>query len=395
MLREKSSCTGCTACASICPKRCISMKEDGEGFFYPEVDKTNCIICNQCEKVCPIDKKVATDFDTFTVCVQNKDESIKKISSAGGFIGAVFRFVFDNSGIVFGAGFDNTHQVAHMSAISMNECLNNNLFGSKYVSSDLNNSFIQIKALLNKGTMVCFVGLPCQVAGLSSYLGKNLSNLILIDLTCYGVPSRKLYRKYLTYCEKIFNDKITKVNFRDKLFGYSAPTMSVEFKSGKKRSQNSTVKSFLRCFFADLTERPSCYECTYKTVDRISDFTVGDCKSIKRYNADWDDDKGTTVVYIHSNKGKSLLKQIVGYIDFVNVPMDDILQTCGTKMIARIPYKKERDDFYGDIDVLSYEKLVNKYCPAPFDEKIANAVKGCLLVTGLNKTRLLKFLKRR
>lgn len=393
-IKEKGKCTGCSACASICPRQCIKMDEDLEGFDYPLVDSKSCINCHMCEKVCPVEKMPESRYDHYTVCIQNKDENVRCKSSAGGLIGAVYKAVFERNGIVFGVGFDTYNIARFMTAENMEECFEHKLFASKYVPAELDGVFINVKKELSSGRLVCFAGLPCQVAGLKSYLNKRPENLWLIDLTCYGVPSRKLYREYLEFLESKYEHKIKDVRFRDKTFGYAAPTMCVELENGKVKSQNCAVKSYLRCFFSDIASRPSCYECPYKTLDRASDFTIGDMRSIHKFIPEMDDNLGTTVVYVHSEEGERIIAAIRDDIKISEIPIEGVLKTSGKKMVSCPKTNSKRDSFFSDMSILPYEKLIKKYCPPDVSEHMANITKGFLQVTGLNKTGILKTIKR-
>ena len=53
-ISEKKNCCGCSACVQRCPKQCISLTEDEEGFLYPSVNEESCVECGLCEKICPI-----------------------------------------------------------------------------------------------------------------------------------------------------------------------------------------------------------------------------------------------------------------------------------------------------------------------------------------------------
>lgn len=394
-IHKKEECAGCSACASICPKKCIKIVEDAEGFDYPKIDLEKCVNCHLCEIICPIKNNQDFPSKTYTLCVQNKNEIIRSCSSAGGVIGAIYQAVFAQNGIVYGVGYDKENIARFMDAESLDDCFKKKLFASKYVSAELDGIFLKVKEEVEIGRLVCFVGLPCQVAGLCSMLNKGYDNLWVIDLTCYGVPSRKLYRKYIEYLEAKYNEKITDVRFRDKMFGYAAPTMTIEFASGKIKSQNCDVKSYLRCFFKDISSRPSCYKCHFKTVDRVSDLTVGDMRSIHKFVEIMDDDLGTTVLYVHNKKGQKIVNSINKYVVTAKILIEDVLSTSGKKMISCPQVNPRREEFFSEIDNLPYIKLTDKYCPPDLSEYLSNVIKSLLKVTGLYKTGVLKALKRR
>lgn len=392
---NKNTCSGCTACSAVCPKHCIVMKEDEEGFDYPYIeDKSKCINCGLCKQICPVNNDLKKSGNSYTLAVQNLNENIRSKSSAGGIIGAIFEYVFSKQGVAYGAVFDENCLVKHMAVSSMEECLEYKIFSSKYVTSNLDGVFTSVQGDLLKGKLVCFVGLPCQVAGLKAFLKKNYNNLLLVDLTCYGVPSRLFFKKYIMYLEEKYKSKIKDVRFRDKSYGYSAPTMFIEFKDGQIHSQTPAVKSYLRAFFANMSIRPSCYHCAFKGVERVSDLTIGDCKNIKDFISEFDDDKGTTVVYVHSATGEKIINNL-NNVRLRKVPIDKILMSCGQKMQKQASYNPKRQGFFSDLSHLPYEKLINKHCPPNYKEYVVNIIKWFLLKTGLNKTSILRKLKGR
>ena len=63
VIEDASRCCGCEACVQKCPRNCIEMKADREGFFYPTVDTSECIECGLCNKVCPMQTKSHQDYN--------------------------------------------------------------------------------------------------------------------------------------------------------------------------------------------------------------------------------------------------------------------------------------------------------------------------------------------
>ena len=188
-LASAELCVGCTACVSRCPKQCLSMKCDKDGFEYPEMtNQEQCINCHMCEKVCPVlrdgvlEKKTPLVFSALSM-----DEQIRKDSSSGGIFSEFSVAVLLDKGIVYGAAYDETWSVKHVAIDDMNQL--NKLRGAKYSESNLNNTFIEIEKHLKNNRRVLFSGTPCQVAGLKEYLHYDYANLFCVDFVCHGVPS--------------------------------------------------------------------------------------------------------------------------------------------------------------------------------------------------------------
>ena len=279
-ITSKEDCCGCTACANICPKDAITMKQDKEGFLYPSIDKEKCIDCGICKKICPVlNKQSFKDFNQKAYLFQNKNEDIRKDSTSGGFFSSIAEYVISKNGVVIGASFDNNWKVEHTAATKLEDL--NKFRKSKYVQSDLREIFKNIKEYLNNNKMVCFSGTPCQVAGLKSFLQKDYENLILVDIMCHSVPSPLYFEKYKEYIlNKMKAKKIFNINFRDKSkYGYKYSMMTVETDNGTY-SEGIDTDPYLRAFFKDYSVRPSCYNCKFKTQKRVSDITIWDCFNI-------------------------------------------------------------------------------------------------------------------
>ncbi len=378
-IEEKSDCCGCTACKSICPKDAIEMVEDSEGFKYPKINKEKCINCGLCKKVCPIlNKQQFNEFNQKAYLFQNKKEDVRSDSTSGGFYSSVGEYVINNGGVVYGASFDKDFKVEHTKAEMVEEL--SKFRKSKYVQSDLNNAFKEIKEYLDDNRMVAFSGTPCQVAGLNNYLKKSYDNLILIDIMCHSVPSPLYYEKYKEYILKKMNaKKILNVNFRDKRkYGYKYSMMTVETDNGIY-SEGIDTDPYLRAFFGDYSVRPSCYNCKFKTQKRVSDITIWDCFNINEIDKSFDDDKGTTRLLVQSEKGLDILNKLSD----IRLKEIDLKVAVGRvhEMTHSVKSKQGRDEFFKTINL--DENAIDKYFPVTIKTRLNSFVRKTLSVTGL------------
>lgn len=308
---KKDLCTACTSCASICPKQCITMVKDNEGFNYPIIDNSKCIECNLCEKLCPVLNELEVNRETNSYACINKDEKTRLESTSGGFFSILAEYVLDKNGYVCGAAYDEAFSVKHIIISNRKDLYK--LRGAKYSQSELGIIFKEIKKLLDTDSYVLFSGTPCQVGGLKAYLQKEYNKLITTDLICHGVPSPMVWSKYIEYrASKDNDDKIPKsINLRSKISGWSRYGYSVVFDYDNNLYSNVNGNDlFMKIFVGDYVLRPSCSNCSFKGIHRVSDFTLGDYWGVWDQMPDMDDNKGTSIVFVHSDKGKTLLEKL-------------------------------------------------------------------------------------
>ena len=332
---DKRDCCGCSACVQRCPRHCITLHEDTEGFLYPEVDESNCIDCGLCEKVCPLLNRPEAITPQAVLAVKNRNKEERLASSSGGVFIAVAQKVIQSGGVVFGAMFDEHWEVKHTYAETMEAV--RPMMGSKYLQSRMENSYREAEQILKQGRKVLFTGSPCQVAGLHSFLReKDYPNLLCVDFLCHGVPSPGVWRRYLE--ETFFQSArraaagkntvlssslnavpvLTGIAFRDKKsYGWKKYSFVVRGKSASKADQNSVLLSvihrenaFMRGFLSDIYLRPSCYRCLCKNGISHSDLTIADYWGIDRLMPDFDDDKGVGLVLVNTEKGKEMFNSL-------------------------------------------------------------------------------------
>ncbi len=301
-IKDKADCCGCTACASICPKDAIIMEPDILGFKYPSVDLSKCIDCGLCEKVCAFNENYDKSLnleEPEIYAARHKDIHEIETSRSGATFIAISDYILENGGIVYGVGYKDHFRVAHKRATTKEE--RNEFKGSKYVQSDLDGIFRQVKEDLKQGNTVLFSGTPCQTAGLNSYIGKKLrENLVLVDIVCHGVPSPYIWRDYLSYIEKKYKNKVVKVDFRDKSrMGWSGHIESFVFDNGKKIES----KIYTILFQQNIMLRQSCGKCFFTNFKRPSDLTIGDYWGWKKISDNFNaDNKGCSLVFINTKK---------------------------------------------------------------------------------------------
>lgn len=388
-LTDKTKCCGCTACYSICPQKCILMKPDSEGFLYPEVDTASCIECGACEKVCPYNNLNKTEeARSIYAAVQYKKESKRVTSTAGGAFSLFADYIIDNGGIVYAVGYDDNMVVCHKPCGCTDKL--QEFRGSKYVQSTLNDTYSEIKKHL-KQQAVLFVGTPCQVHGLKNYIGED-KNLYTIDLLCLGVSSPKLFAEWISYLNKKYKTKVTYVSFRNKHYGYATPNVRVCFENAKEMDQKYDTRVHANLFFRHYNVRPSCYECEFREINRVSDFTIGDFTEIGSVDKSMDDDKGTTKLWVHTQKGKEFLAQVENQarIHCISEYATNIVG--GPKKQIKKPEK--RDEFFKDAEEMDYYSFVSKWEPKSLKGEFAGIMRPVINRLPF-KTQLFKYLRQK
>lgn len=382
-IKDKYKCSGCWACANACPKQCIKMEMDSEGFHYPKVDVNVCIDCGLCDKVCPNQKPEIDDAIPVNYTVQHKDKDIRRHSTSGGFFTAISRLAIEQGGVVFGAAFDDKMVLRHQYAETIEECVK--FRGSKYVQSLVGDTYKTAKRFLVEGRIVVFSGTPCQIAGLMGFLGnKRYDNLITVDLVCHGVPSPKLIKAYFEYHSSKFGSKVIDYLSRDKHYSYSYSTSTIVFENKCAQYHKGKDADFmLGLYFKDLISRPSCYMCHYKTLNRISDFTIFDCWDAPSVSPELDR-YGATNVFIHSEKGKSLFEQLKRDFVWAHEDIELIIKRDGVMIKNRVIENPFRSHLFNDLNNgMSIPEIENKYNHKSIVKKIISSIKPLMYKIGV------------
>lgn len=381
-IKDKSQCCGCWACYNACPKHCIEMKEDEEGFRYPHVDKEKCIDCGLCEKVCPLKKPQMDDALPESFVVQQKDADVLRNSTSGGFFTAISKWAIAQGGVVFGAAFGDDMELRHSYSETLEGC--KKFRGSKYVQSLIGDSYAQAKNFLAQGRVVVFSGTPCQIAGLYHFLrGRKYEGLVTVDLVCRGTPSPLLLRKYLAYHSAQTESKPVDYRSRDKYYGYSYSTATIWYADKEKEyHKGKDSDMMLRFYFNDLCSRPSCYKCHFKTINRVSDITIFDCWDAPSVSSNFSS-KGATNVFVHTQHGQEIFEQIKEDFVWSSSNIDEIINRDGVMIKHFVTPNSKRAEFFHDLNALPLEAVEHKYLDCSVKRKIITSIKPLMYRLGV------------
>lgn len=357
---DKYNCTGCFACYSACPAKCIEMRYDDDGFFQPYVNASECLKCNMCNKVCPALSKDGQSDKPEAFAVVNKDEGIREQSSSGGMFTALASYVLERDGVVFGAAFDEGFDVKHVEITSADEL--HRLRGSKYVQSKIGDTLKKAKEYLDKERLVYFSGTPCQISGLLKYLGKEYDNLITQDIVCHGVPSPAVFDEYKKYREEKAGSRITYFSFRKKKEGAEGYFVYMEFENGTVYEVPASKDEYTKTYLANICLRNSCYDCNHKSKNRPSDFTLADFWGVEKLHPEMsaDKDKGISLVLANSDKARRILDELSPQLVLWETNLDSAIGF-NKSAVTSSPFRLERRSFVHYVKKHGFEKAYAKY----------------------------------
>ncbi len=363
-IENKKDCCGCCACVDVCSHQAITLKNDIEGFWYPEVDSAKCVDCGLCDKVCPelhINELKKNDYEkpTHTIAAIHKKMNIRWDSTSGGAFSALAEGMYEQGGYVSGAIYNENFSVRNYISNNPEDLVK--LRSSKYLQSKAEGLYKDIRDLLRKGEKVLACGTPCQMAALRSFLRKDYDNLLIVDFICRGVNSPKVYRKYLDSLERKYGGKVVYVKAKNKELGWRNLTRKVVFDNGKKYYGVSMVDDFRRGYHTNVFCRPSCYHCQYKGFPRMADITIADYWGIERVNKNLDNNIGTSMILLNSKKGEAYFEVIKDKLEWQETKFESILSGNVALRKAIEPAKIDRDQFFKDLDKGTFEEVTEKY----------------------------------
>ncbi len=349
-------CCGCSACYAVCPANAITMREDEEGFLYPFVDSGKCLGCNKCISICAFKKKPVPNETIISVyAVKHTSTTVRMNSRSGGIFTALSDEILKRNGVIYGCIMKDQYTAEHIRAESPDD--RDKMRGSKYIQSNMEGCFQQVKKDLLTGREVLFSGTSCQADGLRSYLGKEYDNLICLDIICHAVPSRKVWESFVRNQEKKHGE-CTDIDFRNKKdFGWADHIETLSFdKKGKKKYVDTEI--FKNMFYGDYISRPSCYECPYKSIYHPGDITIGDYWGIEKAAPGFDDGKGVSLVIINTEKGRHMFNAVKDSCEYTETKIEDSMQAPLSRPIGK---PENRNEFWTDYKKYDFSRIIKKY----------------------------------
>jgi len=342
------------------------MAEDTEGFSYPIKNKELCNNCDLCKNVCPnVNKNKIENSDvqfmSKAYLAIHNDEEVLYSSSSGGVFSAIVQSFCKDDFIVFGVEFDKDFNVVHTCADTIKDT--EKYRKSKYIQSDISDSYKQAEIFLKESKRVLFTGTPCQIAGLRLYLKKECENLFCVDFVCHGVPSQKVFNEYKEYLKNIYSGPITSFTFRHKTHVnnvWQSRNIKAEI-NGETIINDSNEDIYLRGYHEGLFYRPSCYECKYANPNRVSDITMGDFWSVKKLYPKENPHKGVSAILINSTKAANLLVHMKTIMSTIEVDKKNVVEHTG-QLRAPTPLNPKRDEFFNSLGAVGFDRLIEKYC---------------------------------
>jgi coenzyme F420-reducing hydrogenase beta subunit len=365
--KEEKDCCGCGACSQICTSKCIDIQKDDNGFLFPVIDNSKCTNCDRCNRVCPINEYIESvnDFNAYAVYA-NDSEAILN-SSSGGAFPLLAEYILKNNGKVYGAGFNEKYNVYHFGIENKSElkCL----LGSKYIQSNTQNTFNEVKQYLKDGRMILYTGTPCQIAALKLFLGKQYENLYTADVICHGVPSQLMFDEYAKYLEKKHGGKLIYINFRDKIkYGWSITLRyDIQKMNGKIRKYfvPSKLSEYFTGFLRGYILRESCYHCSFASLNRPGDITMGDYWGYQKVLPNLKHDTGLSIILVNSQKGYNMIQSIKESASIFPLNIEQAKVSENINLFHPTQRPPERDLVYKELRLYGFNFIARKYFRSP------------------------------
>lgn len=396
-ITDKTLCNGCNTCTVVCPiEDCITMDMDNEGFFFPEVNLETCVDCDKCDKVCPyipeftMKKKEPLRYEKPLIYASyTKNHEVRLDSTSGGIFSELAFKMFEQDGYVGGAVYNEDYSVSHILTNEKEKL--DEIRSSKYVFSLTDDLFPQVKKQLKNGYKVLVCGAPCQIDGLYTYLKKDYENLITCDFICKSVNSTTVFQKYIEWLEIKYQSKAKKIKAKDKTTGWHKFGMRVDFENGNSYVADRYHDPFFVGYLqTELFTMEACFNCEFRGFPRKADITLADFWGIENVDKSMDQDLGTSLIIVNSEKGKDYYDSLGDAIVSKEYTLKDAEP--GNSALYETPrtYDKElRKRFYTDLDKYPFDIIAKKYFPMPnFKSKLKGKFRPIKLI--LNKLKAIK-----
>ncbi|MGM9679877.1 MAG: Coenzyme F420 hydrogenase/dehydrogenase, beta subunit C-terminal domain [Eubacteriales bacterium] len=356
---ESGKCAGCMACSDACPVGAVEVREQMT-LYRAVIDGQKCIGCGLCERVCP----TCTPTEGVRPLSWHQgwagDDEIRRIGSSGGVASALSAAFLQSGGTVcsclfkdgkFGFALFDRPQDARAAG------------GSKYVKSSPKGIYPQVRQKLREGGRVLFIGLPCQVAGIQNFVGKELqTRLYTADLICHGTPAPSVLDRYLDQygCEL---NSIKKISFRKKTqFGLSSDCPNLPADGARD--------PYTIAFLNGLSYTENCYSCPYASPERVGDLTLGDSWGTE-LSVD-EQKKGISLILCQTSKGTELL-------DMANLVLRDVdpdkAMAWNAQLCRPTECPKERERFLSDLEKgARFNSIVRRIYPKQYLKQRIKAV---------------------
>ena len=344
---SQKDCTGCESCKAVCGLNCISMVQDGHGFYYPMIETDRCVNCGACERACPVSnfEKAEESISKIYAC-RAKDTEIVRKSSSGGLFSVLANYVLESGGYVCGAAWNNEFKVIHK--VVSNESDLTELRGSKYVQSHVSDALSLIRKLNKKNVPDLFVGTPCQVAGARRVMGDRPSHdTVFVEVVCHGVPSPGVFEKYIHELEAKFRSEMISLDFRNKSAGWKSYRFKATFKNGTILEQDGHENPYVKGFISNLYLRDCCTSCRFKNFRSGADITIGDFWGVETLRKkEFADDRGVSLICTNTPRGAGLFSAVKGRLEDV---VETDLETASLKnscLVKPTEYNPRTRRFY-------------------------------------------------
>ncbi|MCR5485731.1 MAG: Coenzyme F420 hydrogenase/dehydrogenase, beta subunit C-terminal domain [Clostridiales bacterium] len=384
LLVEARQCTGCGACAEVCPKDAITMERDKEGHYYPTVSSIYCVQCQKCHQACPVlhKQEVKNTIPAEAYVFKNTDETTLLQSASGGVFSALASSIISDGGVVFGAVWDEDKKVRIKKAETLSDI--SPMRGSKYVYSHANGSYRDALNLLKQGKTVLFTGLPCQISALYSVTGVDFDNLYTAEIPCHGSGSELVFEKYIASLENRYNKKIKTICQSSKKKEWDQLIRKVveyHWEDGTSTCVDYTEDSYLSLYMMNVHLRKSCYHCPFASFPRNADFTMGDFMgigSIKKHDIPLKN--GVSALLVNTEKAKTLFEKLINN-NVAVIEKAELEEMFSFNYTLWKPSKapNNRERFWDDFDNYDFSELENRYYFNNTKHKMMSLIKRAVI----------------